>query len=157
MSPRDDLKVHATIPESHYDILESQCYPNVCTIRHKDGLISSNPVSMLWDGEYVRFSTTKDRVKYKNLLADSRLTLIIQAVDDPLYYIEIRGHAEMEDDTDRSFINAIGKKYMDVDEYPFDTPDKQRVTVTVIPEQVSVPNVYGKDGKRPEGGRSTGA
>lgn len=124
------------IPATHFPILESACYPIVTTMRH-DGLISANPVSMLWDGERVRFSTQKNRMKYKNMVADPRLTLCISSLEDPLYYIEIRGKAEIEDDPDRVFINRVAQKYLDMDEYPYDKPGDQRVTVTVIPEQVS--------------------
>ena len=124
------------IPESHYPILESNCYPIVTTIR-ADGFMSSNPVSMLWDGDFVRFSTQKNRMKYKNLDKDSRLTMCISSVDDPLYYIEIRGRAEMEDDPDREFIDRVAQKYLGREKYPYDKEGDERVTVTMIPEQVS--------------------
>jgi PPOX class probable F420-dependent enzyme len=92
---------------------------------------------MLWDGERVRFSTVKTRMKYKNLVADPRLTMCISSLEDPLFYLEIRGRAEIEDDPDRTFINQVAKKYLGRDEYPYDQPGFERVTVTMIPEQVS--------------------
>lgn len=128
--PRDQ------IPETHFPILESTCYPIVCTVR-SDGLISSNPVSMLWDGHFIRFSTVKNRMKYKNLVNDPRVTLCIVSLEDPLYYLEVRGRAQLDDDTDRSFINAVARKYLQRDVYPYDKLGEERVTVTVIPEQVS--------------------
>jgi PPOX class probable F420-dependent enzyme len=129
-------KKNNIIPETHYEILESKCYPIVATVR-ADGMISANPVSMLWDGNLVRFSTVKNRMKYKNMVNDSRLTLCISSVDDPLFYIEIRGRAEMEDDPDRGFINRVAQKYLGREEYPYDNPSDERVTVTIIPDQVS--------------------
>ena len=138
-------KRHNSIPESHYDILESGCSPIACTIR-ADGMLSANPVSIIWDGEFVRFSTLKDRMKYRNLLADSRLTLCAVHPENVLHYIEIRGRAEMEEDHDRSFVNAIAKKYMAMDEFPFDPPGAQRITVTLHPEQISIP-LMGEVGK----------
>lgn len=129
-------KSRATIPESHYPILEDKCYPIVCTLR-KDGLISANPVSMLWENGQVRFSTVKNRMKYKNLVRDARLTLCISSPEDPLYYIEIRGRAQMEDDVKREFIDRIAQKYLGMESYPYDNPGDERVTVTIIPEQVS--------------------
>lgn len=136
MSDAEKKPARDQIPESHHPILESACYPIVTTMR-KDGRLSSNPVSMLWDGQRVRFSTQKSRMKYKNLAHDARLTMCISSLDDPLYYIEIRGRAQMEDDLDRSFINQVAQKYLDRDEYPYDKPGDERVTVTMIPEQVS--------------------
>jgi PPOX class probable F420-dependent enzyme len=137
-------KRHAVIPQSHVDILQSCCYPVVSTLR-PDGMLSSNPVSMVWDDDNIRFSTLKDRMKYRNLLADPRISLCIAHPDNPLHYIEVRGYAELEDDTTRSFVNQIAKKYMGVDEYPFDPPGAPRVTVTVRVEQISTP-LMGKVG-----------
>ena len=45
------------------------------TIRHSDGLISSNPVGFTWNGKEVEVSTIKGRLKYHNVLADPRATL----------------------------------------------------------------------------------
>lgn len=133
---------HTQIPESHFDILESKCSPVVCTVR-ADGLLSAHPVSIVWDGKFIRFSTLKDRMKYKNLVADSRVTLCIIHPDNDLHYIEVRGHAVMEDDTDLSFVNSIAKKYMGLEKFPFDLPGVERITITVHPDQISTP-VMGK-------------
>ena len=127
---------HPVIPEGYKDILESKCFPHVATIR-PDGMISNNPICLIWDGERIQFSTTKSRKKYRNLLADDRVALSIPDPDNIWRYIEIRGRATLEDDVDRSFINSIARKYMGKDEYPFDQPQDERVTVTVHPEQVS--------------------
>lgn len=128
------------IPEAYFDILESKCFPHVATIR-ADGMISNNPICILWDGEHVRFSTTKGRVKYRNMLADDRIALSIPDPENIWRYVEIRGRVSLEDDIDRSFINQIARKYMNEDEYPFDRPGDERVTVTVHPEQVSAVGV----------------
>ena len=71
------------IPESHRGILAANSLGLLSTIRHKDGLISTNPVSHVGDGECVRVSTIKGRVKYDKLLADSRGTFCV--VDRVIY------------------------------------------------------------------------
>ena len=85
----------------------------------------------------------------RNLLSDSRIAMCIVHPENPLHYLEVRGTAQLEDDTDRSFVNQIARKYMGVDEYPFDPPGAQRVTVTVNVEQISTPYMgkVGKPGK----------
>ena len=135
-------KRHKQIPASHFDILNSKCSPVACTVR-PDGLFSAHPVSIIWDGEHVRFSTSKDRLKYRNLLADPRITLCIIHPDNELHYVEVRGRAILEDDLDRSFVNSIAQKYMGVEVFPYDPPGIERVTVTVIAEQISTP-VFGR-------------
>ncbi len=105
------------------------------------GALSVNPLAVLWDGTYLRVSTLKSRQKYKNLLADKRVALCVVDRRNPNRYVEVRGHAELSDDVDRSVINAIAKQYMDADVYPFDKPGDERVTITVIPAKVSAPRI----------------
>lgn len=56
----------APIPATHVGILDTAVLAMVSTIGYKDGLISTNPVTFDWDGEHVRLSTLKSRVKYRN-------------------------------------------------------------------------------------------
>jgi len=130
------------IPTTHEDILNKRCFANVATIR-PDGRLSCNPVSIIWDGDHVHFSSREETKKVRNLRADSRIALCIVDPDDPSRYIEIRGTAVVEPDDDRSFVNQIAMKYMDVEEYPYDPPNANRVQVSVHAEQVSVPAVPG--------------
>ena len=133
----------ATIPDSHLDIMEQEYLAMVSTIRHQDGLISTNPVSIEWDGEFVRFSTLKQRIKYKNLLANSQITLCITSSRDTTRYIEIRGTAELTDDPDGAFQRAMWKRFTGEDEFNYDPPGAERVIVKIIPLQVSAPSLYG--------------
>lgn len=132
----------ASIPESHLDILENAFSAMVTTLRHKDGLPSTNPVSFDWDGEYVRFSTLKQRVKYKNLLHNPLLTMCILDPHDMTRYVELRGRAEIKDDPEGEWNKAIYRRMMG-EEFTLDAPDAERVIVKLIPEQVSAPLLYG--------------
>jgi PPOX class probable F420-dependent enzyme len=123
-------------PPSHRDILAARGLSFVSTIR-PDGMISTHPVSTLWDGERLRFSTAKSRRKYRNLLRDDRIAVCIPDPKNPMRYIEIRGRATLEDDLDRGFINLIAQEFMGIDVYPFDAPGIERVTVTIAVEQVA--------------------
>jgi PPOX class probable F420-dependent enzyme len=139
------------IPDAYKDILEAKCFPHVATMR-PDGMVSNHPVCLIWDGERVRISITKSRKKYRNLVADDRIALSIPDPENIWRNLEIRGRATLEDDVDRSFINSIAQKYMGQDEYPFDKPGEERVTVTVHPEQVSAVGVHSghNDGQAPK-------
>ena len=128
------------IPPSHADILDKRCFASVATLR-PDGRLSCNPVSILWDGEKIRFSTRARTKKVRNLQADPRIALSIPDPDDPTRYLEVRGTAEVTDDEDRRFVDQIARKYMDVDEYPYDPPGEKRMVVTIDVEQVSAPSI----------------
>jgi len=131
----------ATVPDSHRQILETAVFAYVSTIRVKDQLISTNPVGFDWDGQKFRFSTLKSRVKYRNMQADSRLTVCILDPVSPTRYIELRGNAVLEDDPGGALNQKIFRKNMGRD-FDLDEPDAERVIVTLMIEQVSTPLLY---------------
>ncbi len=130
----------AEIPAAVHDILHDKPTGFVATVR-PDGLLSVTPVALLFDDGVVRFSTTKDRKKYRNLLLDDRITMTVAHRNNPNRYVELRGRAVLDDDADREFIDRIAQHYMGVDTYPFDRPGQERVTVTVVVEHVSAPGI----------------
>lgn len=130
------------VPESHHQIMQ-QSLGMVSTVRHRDGLISTTPVTFEWDGVLLRFSTLKQRVKYKNLLANPKVTLCVIDEQDRTRYVEIRGRAEFEDDPGGAYQLSQWQKLTGQQTFDFDPPDSERVTVTIIPEQISAPLLYG--------------
>lgn len=132
----------ATIPETHLDILQERLGV-VSTLRHSDGRVSTNPVSFEWDGEHIRFSTLKQRVKYRNLLANPQLTFCVISSKDPTRYLEIRGRAQLQDDPGGAFQLAMWQRMTGEAEFTYDPPGSERVIVTLVAEQVSAPLLYG--------------
>jgi PPOX class probable F420-dependent enzyme len=125
------------IPTSHMDLLGSTALAHVATLGPR-GEPQSNPVWFGWDGEYVKFSQTKTRQKYKNVNRDPRLALSIVDPENPLRYLEIRGVVErIEEDPDLDFINSMSKKYLGKDRYPNHRPGDERVVVFVRPERTT--------------------
>ena len=111
------------------------------TTLRPDGHLSTNPVAvMLRDGE-VWVSTTKDRRKYRNLVADARVTVCVMDRNNPNRYVEVRGRAELVDDPDRVVIDEFFRLLTGGDRYPFDRPGQERVTIVVKAEQVSAPAI----------------
>src|SRR5882672_10031670 len=110
MSVQTQTDQVTSILESLRDILEKKGLAHVATIG-PDGGPQSTPVWYGWDGTSLKFSTTKARQKYKNLVRNPKVAASITDPDNPFRYLEIRGVAEIEDDTDRSFINEMARKY----------------------------------------------
>lgn len=130
----------APIPESHVGILENALLAMVSTIGCRDGLISTNPVGFDWDGNYVRVSTLKSRLKYRNLLSNAQITFC--AVDPAMgtRYIEIRGYAEISDDPEKRLAQKIAG---DAWTPEMDGPGAERVIIKIVPTRVSTPTLYG--------------
>jgi PPOX class probable F420-dependent enzyme len=136
----EDATPSLPIPAAVHDILADKPTAFVTTMR-PDGRMSTTPMAVVFDGERLRLSTTKDRRKHRNLRLDDRITVCVPHRNNPNRYVEVRGRAVLDDDVDRSFIDSIAQAYMGVERYPFDRPDAERVTITVVAEHVSAPGI----------------
>jgi PPOX class probable F420-dependent enzyme len=132
------------IEQHHEDLLTSTFIGSLSTLRHSDGFISSNPVSFIWNGNEIEISTLKERMKYKNLLANPMATLCVLSPENHMYYVELRGTVRMVDDPQREYLRAQFIKLAGV-EVPddMDPPGSERVTLYLRPQQVSSPSLYG--------------
>jgi len=132
------------IPERYHALLDRCHHAILSTIRYTDGLISTNPVGFVWEKGQIRISTIKARMKYKNLLANPLATFCVISPDDVMEYLEIRGVATLEDDEDLSFsrkqfIRGAGVEPPE----DMDPPGTERVIITLQPQQISSPKLYG--------------
>lgn len=133
---------NTTIPDTHLPILETAIQGMLSTIRYQDGLISTNPVGFDWDGEFVRISTLKARVKYRNLLANPLVAFCVLDPLSPARYVEIRGTAEITEDPHGELNRKMYKRHTGKD-FDLDEPGAERVIIKIIPLQVSTPKLYG--------------
>ncbi len=133
-----------SIPEKKHELLANHMFGVLSTIRQKDGLLSSNPVSYTWEDGYLKISTLKSRMKYKNIVADPRVSFCVQSTSNVMDYLEVRGHASVEDDPDATLVH---KQFMQAYGEPppadMDPIDAERVIITIHPQQVSSPTLYG--------------
>jgi PPOX class probable F420-dependent enzyme len=128
---------NGAIPEDYADLLETTALAHVATIGPK-GEPQNNPVWFDWDGSYLKFSQTTTRQKYRNLRRDERIALSIVDPENPYRYLEVRGTAvRVEEDPKNEFIDAMAKKYMGVEEYPYHRPGDERLVVYVKPEHTT--------------------
>ncbi|MEO7198383.1 MAG: PPOX class F420-dependent oxidoreductase, partial [Solirubrobacterales bacterium] len=79
------------------------------------------------------------RYKTENLEKDGRVAISIVDPENPYRHMLIRGLvAELTREGADEHADAMAKKYLDVDEYPFRQPGEVRVKVLIDPEKVSV-------------------
>jgi PPOX class probable F420-dependent enzyme len=120
------------------ELLKAKNFCHVATIR-SDGSIHGTPVWVdVEDGKPV-LNTAAGRAWPRNLERDPRVTLTVQNMENPYEYLEIRGtaNAATSDGAD-AHIDAMAKKYMDADEYPFRQPGEQRIIIKVDPDTVKI-------------------
>lgn len=125
------------IPADYKDLLESTALAYVATIG-PDGEPQNTPVWFDWDGEHLKFSQTKVRQKYRNVQRDPRIALSLVDPENPYRYLEVRGEVvRIEEDPDLDFINAMAKKYLGEDKYPFHQPGDERVVIHIEPRHTT--------------------
>lgn len=139
------LESEIRIPEQHHKLLDKSLIGIITTVRHNDQCLSSHPVGFVLDEGVIRISSLKNRMKYKNILADPRVCFCVVSAKNVMEYIEVRGIATIKDDTDRSFarrqfVEGSGGKEPPAD---MDPPDAERIIISIHPEQVSSPTLYG--------------
>jgi len=118
-------------------LLREPSYAQLATLM-PDG---SPQVTQVWidiDGEYIIVNTAVGHQKERNVRRDPRVAINLVDPNDQARQAAIRGQVvEMTTDGAAEQINALAKKYMGVDEYPFGSPDETRITLKIAPEHVS--------------------
>ena len=126
----------ADIPTSHRDLFDKKAFAHLATASPA-GTLQSTPVWVDFDGTHVRFNTARGRVKDKNLAANPRVALSILDPDNPYRYLQVQGRVtDMTEQGADAHIDALAKKYLGQDRYPFRRPGEVRVTVKILPERV---------------------
>jgi PPOX class probable F420-dependent enzyme len=126
----------AGIPENYRDLFEKKAFAHLATVSAA-GAPQSTPVWVDFDGTHVRFNTARGRIKDKNLTANPRVALSILDPENPYRYIQVRGRvAEMTEQGADAHIDALAKKYLGQDTYPFRRPGEVRMVVKITPERV---------------------
>jgi PPOX class probable F420-dependent enzyme len=126
----------AAIPDEFRDLFQKKAFAHLATVG-ADGSPQVTPVWVDYDGTHVRFNTAKGRVKVRNLARNPRVALSIQDPENPYRYVQIRGPVvESTEAGADAHIDALAKKYLGQDRYPFRQPGERRLLYKVLPERV---------------------
>lgn len=127
----------ASIPESAKRLLEGKTFAHIATLM-PDGSPQVTPVWIDHEGDTIVFNTVEGRLKHKNLKRDGRVAISVVDNENPYAALIIRGKVtEMTTEGADDHIDALAKRYLDADKYPFARPGEVRVIVKIEPEKVS--------------------
>lgn len=127
--------VQSGIPESHVDLFKKKAFAHLATLM-PDGKPQVTPVWVDYDGRHVIINTAEGRLKDKNMQRDGRIALSIADPDNPYRYLEVRGRvSERTHNGADAHIDAMARKYLGQDKYPFRQPGEVRVLYKVLPER----------------------
>jgi PPOX class probable F420-dependent enzyme len=125
------------IPQAYLDLFKKKAFANLATLM-PSGQPQVTPVWVDYDGRNVLINTAEGRQKDRNLQRDRRVALSILDPDNPYRYLEVRGHvAERTRNGAEQHIDAMAKRYLDKDTYPFRQPGEVRVLYKIEPEHVT--------------------
>jgi PPOX class probable F420-dependent enzyme len=128
--------VVAAFDEATRNLLDGRNFATVATL-NPDGGPQTSVVWIVREGDTVAFSTTAARRKVLNLARDPRISVTVFDTGNPYHSVEIRGTAELVEDTGKSLPKILSHKYLGEDPPP--EPDEViRLIVRVRPERINV-------------------
>ena len=118
------------------ELLEAPNFSMIATIR-KDGTPHVVPTWVDVEDNQVVLNSADGRAWPANLRRDNRITLTVPDKDNPYEYVEIRGRlAEETRDGADDHIDAMAKKYLGQDTYPFRQEGEVRLIFRIEPDWV---------------------
>ena len=125
-----------SIPQSHRDIFEGKNFAHIATLM-PDGSPQNTPAWIDLDGDTLVINTVVGRQKARNLDRDGRVALSVFDGANPYRYVQVRGRvAGKTTDGADAHIDAMAKKYMGLDSYPYRNDADKRVIYRIEPEHV---------------------
>lgn len=124
----------SVIPEKFLDLLQQKkAFASLATVM-PDGSPQVTPVWFdLKDGA-IRVNTARGRVKSRNMQEGSQVALAIMDPDNPYRYIQVRGRVKrVIEEGASAHIDALAKKYLGQDKYPYARPEEVRVIYEIEP------------------------
>jgi len=126
-----------TIPDSFSDLMrQKKAFASLATVM-PDGTPQVTPVWFDYQNGIVRVNTAKGRVKARNMKAGSSVALAIMDPDNPYRYVQVRGRVrKATTEGAESHIDALAKKYLGQDKYPWRRAGEERLIVEIEPTSV---------------------
>jgi PPOX class probable F420-dependent enzyme len=125
--------------DDYLDLLQhKKAFAHLATVM-ADGSPQVTPVWVDCEGGMIRVNTAKGRTKARNLKPGAPVALSILDPDNPYRYVQIRGRVERvtEGSAADAHIDALARKYLGKDRYPFRGPGEVRLLYEIRPASVS--------------------
>jgi PPOX class probable F420-dependent enzyme len=124
-----------TIPDKFLPVLmHKKAFAHLATLM-PDGTPQVTPVWFDYVGGKVRVNTAKGRVKARTMTEGAKVARAIVDPDNDYRYIQIRGVvSKVTEEGADAHIDALAKKYLGKDKYPWASPDQVRVIMEIEPQ-----------------------
>ncbi len=124
----------AAIPEGFMDLITTKkALANIATVM-SDGSPQVTPVWFDYKDGKLRVNTAKGRVKARNMTEGAKVALSIVDPDNDYRYIQVRGTVtRVTEEGGDAHIDALAKKYLDKDVYPWRRAGEVRMMFEITP------------------------
>jgi PPOX class probable F420-dependent enzyme len=127
----------STIPDQFKDLFTKVAFAHLATLM-PDGKPQVTPVWIDYDGVHIRVNSAKGRVKDKNMRRNKYVALSIQDPDNPYRSLTVQGEVvEITEQSADAHIDALAKKYLGKERYPFRSPGEVRVIYKIRPNKIA--------------------
>ena len=122
------------IPDKFLDLVtKKKAFANLATLM-PDGSPQVTPVWIDYANGVLRVNTAKGRTKARNMATGARVAIAIQDPDNPYRYLQVRGRVKhMTEQGADAHIDALAKKYLGQDKYPYRRPGEVRQIYEIEP------------------------
>src|SRR6202049_2403683 len=123
--------------DQYLDLLnDKKAFANLATLM-PDGSPQVTPVWFDYVGGAIRVNSARGRVKDRNMKEGARVALSILDPDNAYRHLQIRGHVRKITEAGAdAHIDALAKKYLGQDKYPFAQPGQVRVIYEIEPGRI---------------------
>ena len=122
------------VPDSHKDLLGAPVVVTLVT-HGTDGYPQATAVWCKYDDAGIHILTRDVTQKYKNIMANSKVSVIAIDPQAPQRYVEVRGEASITRENARETLREVATSYGRPD-FPLDEGTEHRVIITVTPQKV---------------------
>jgi PPOX class probable F420-dependent enzyme len=117
-------------------LLQEAAYGQLATLM-PDGAPQVTQVWLDTDGKHILVNTVATHQKAKNARRDPRVAINVHDPAKPFRIANIRGRVVDETSAGaEQHIDALAKKYMGADRYPFGQPGQKRIILKIQPERI---------------------
>ena len=127
----------AAIPEKYLDLFGTKkAFAHLATVM-PDGTPQVTPVWFDYVGGVIRVNSAKGRVKSRNMTPGAAVALSILDPDNAYRYVQVRGRVRsVTEEGGEAHIDALAKKYLGVDRYPYHKAGDVRLIFEIVPSSV---------------------
>jgi PPOX class probable F420-dependent enzyme len=126
----------AQLTEKQRKFITDQPYVATVTTIRPDGSPHNTIVWVDAEDDAVTFNTAVGRAKERHLRQNPHAAITVVDPENPYEWVSVSGPVEITTEGADEQIDRLAKKYLDKDEYPWRSPEEQRITVRITPEKV---------------------